>query len=103
MNASLREISDLPGPPGLPVFGNALQIDPSRLHLAAEAWRRQYGDFFRFRIMSRTFLAIADPGVIASVLRDRPDGFQRTERINRIAREMGFGGVFLANGAEWKR
>ena len=103
MNAPLREISDLPGPAGLPVFGNALQIEPSRLHLAAEAWRRRYGDFFRFRIASRTFLAIADPEAIASMLRDRPDGFQRTDRINRISREMGFGGVFSANGAEWKR
>src|SRR5258708_12148183 len=37
------------------------------------------------------------------MLRDRPDGFQRTDRLNRTAREMGFGGVFSANGEQWRR
>jgi len=103
VNAPLREISDLPGPPGLPLLGNALQIDSRRLHLVVEAWHRRYGDYFRFSIAGRKFLVVADPEAIAAMLRDRPDGFQRTERLNRTAREMGFGGVFSANGAQWRR
>ncbi len=103
MNAPLREISDLPGPPGLPVFGNALQIPSGQVHLAVEGWQRKYGDYFRFRIGPRSFLAVADPEAIAAMLRDRPDGFQRTDRLNRTAREMGFGGVFSANGEQWRR
>ncbi|MBV8031739.1 MAG: cytochrome P450 [Betaproteobacteria bacterium] len=103
MNAPLCEIAELPGPPGLPVLGNALQVSPVRLHTVAEKWRAQYGDFFRFRLGSRRFLAIADAEAIASVLRDRPEGFQRTERLERISREMGFGGLFSSNGAHWKR
>src|SRR5260221_9395911 len=103
MNAPLREISDLPGPPGLPVFGNALQIPSGQVHLAVEGWQRKCGDYFRFRIGPRSFLAVADPEAIAAMLRDRPDGFQRTDRLNRTAREMGFGGVFSANGEQWRR
>src|SRR5258708_23982960 len=106
MNAAveptLREISDLPGPPGLPVLGNALQIPSGQVHLAVEGWQRKYGDYFRFRIGPRSFLAVADPEAIAAMLRDRPDGFQRTHRLNRTAREMGFGGVFSANGQQWR-
>src|SRR6478752_6136726 len=85
-------IRDLPGPRGLPLIGNALQIETTRLHQIAEGWSRVYGEKFRFRMPGREFMVVANPDVIASVLRDRPDGFQRTPRLNAIAREMGFGG-----------
>jgi cytochrome P450 len=97
------KIRDLPGPRGLPVLGNLLQVDTGRLHLTAEAWTRTYGDYYRFRLGRRQFVVISNPEAIASVLRDRPDGFQRTSRMNAIAREMGFGGVFSANGEQWRR
>src|SRR3954469_16032878 len=96
-------IRDLPGPRGLPIFGNSLQIDPSRLHLTAEAWSRKYGDYFRLRIGGRELLVIKNPEAIASVLRDRPDGFQRTSRMNQIAKEIGFDGLFSVNGEQWRR
>ena len=99
----LRRIADLPGPPGLPWIGNAHQIDRAKLHLIAEGWRQKYGDVFRFRIMKRNFMVVADPEVIATTLRDRPDGFQRTSRLSSTAREMGFGGVFSENGESWRR
>src|SRR5258708_33975511 len=103
VEAPLREISDLPGPPGLPVLGNALQIPSGQVHLAVEGWQRKYGDYFRFSIGPRSFLAVADPEAIAARLRDRPAGFQRTDRLNRTAREMGFGGVFSAHREQWRR
>jgi cytochrome P450 len=84
-------IRDLPGPRGLPILGNALQIDPSRLHL------------IRCRIGGRELLVIKNPEAIASVLRDRPDGFERTSRMNQIAKEMGFDGLFSVNGEQWRR
>jgi cytochrome P450 len=85
------------------MLGNLLQVDTTRLHLIAEEWSRKYGDYFQFRIARREFLVIANPEAIASVLRDRPDGFQRTSRISSIAKEMGFSGVFAANGEQWRR
>ena len=98
-----RRIRDLPGPPGLPLLGNLLQLDSTRLHLVAERWSRTYGEFFRFRIGNREFLAIANPEAIAAVLRDRPDGFQRSSKLNATARQMGFGGLFSSNGEQWRR
>jgi cytochrome P450 len=96
-------IRDLPGPRGLPILGNALQIDTSRLHLVAEKWSRRYGDYFRFRLGRRQLLVIKNPEAIASVLRDRPDGFSRTTRLSAIAKEMGFEGLFSAGGEQWRR
>ena len=98
-----RRIADLPAPPGLPWLGNMLSIERERLHLQAEAWARKYGSAFRFNIGSRQFVVISNPEAIARVLRDRPDGFQRTDRLSATANALGFGGLFSSNGDTWKR
>ena len=98
-----RRIRDLPGPPGIPVLGNLLQINKERMHLQAEQWASQYGEAYRFRLPGRNFVVMSNPGAIATIFRDRPDGFQRTRRLSDTARAMGFGGVFSSNGEAWKR
>lgn len=97
------KMADLPGPRGLPVLGNLLQTRTGSLHRIAEQWSRTYGESFRFRIGPREILALANPETIAAVLRERPDGFHRTERLSAIANDMGFNGVFSANGDAWRR
>jgi cytochrome P450 len=102
--ALLREIADLPGPRGLPIVGNAFQVQRSRLHQGVEAWSREFGPFFRFRLGRRTLLGIADHEALSAALRDRPDGFRRTKHLETIGLEMGMTpGVFSANGDTWKR
>jgi len=102
-STAVRRIADLPGPCGLPVLGNMLSIDRERIHLQAEQWAREYGEAYRFRIASREFVVMSNPEAVAAILRDRPDGFQRTQRISDTARAMGFGGLFSSNGEAWKR
>lgn len=96
-------IEDLPGPRGLPLLGNMLQLRNSRLHLIVEGWSRTYGEYFRFRIGPRQLVGVANPETIAQLLRDRPDGFHRSQRLSEIADDMGFNGVFSANGDAWRR
>ena len=103
VDAPVRRIRDLPGPRGLPLLGNALQIQRERLHRTAEQWAREYGEVYRFRIGAREFVVVSNPEMVAAMLRDRPDGFQRTDRLNAAARELGFSGLFSANGEDWKR
>lgn len=99
-----RELDDLPGPRGIPVLGNALQIDASRFHLQLEQWCRQYGAYFRLRMGPRRILVVGDHEVVAKVLRDRPDGFRRTSRLEEIGTELGLKpGVFGAHGESWRR
>ena len=103
VDSPVRHIRDLPGPRGLPVLGSALQIQRERLHQQAEQWARTYGEIFRLRIGSREFVVLSNPEMVAATLRDRPEGFQRTDRLNAAAREMGFNGLFSSNGDDWKR
>jgi len=103
VDAALREIDQLPGPRGWPVLGNAPQLQRASMHLQLEEWMRRYGDLFTFRIGARRFLVVADADSIAAVLRDRPEGFRRTSRLEQISREFGFLGLFSANGEDWRR
>jgi cytochrome P450 len=101
--APARALHTLPGPKGVPVFGNAFQIQPDRFHQQLDAWADQYGDTFRFSIASRKFIAIRNPEVIASVLRQRPAAFRKGNRLVQVTRDLGFAGVFSANDEAWRR
>lgn len=102
--ATLRQFHDLPGPRGVPFFGNLLQIDSTRMHLQLEQWCEAFGPVYRLRLGRRKVVVVGDHELIAAVLRDRPDGFRRTTRFEQIWSEMGLvGGVFGATGDDWKR
>ena len=102
---ALREIADLPGPRGaLPLFGHMFQIRRKQLHRSVEAWGREFGPFFRFKLGRRTLLCVADAEALSAALRDRPDGYRRTRLMETIGAEMGLTpGVFAANGDAWRR
>ncbi len=101
--APLRSIADLPGPRGIPVLGNALQIKLDRIHLDVEKWGREFGPFFRFKLGTMNAFAVTDHEVIAGLLKDRPDGFRRTTRSSTVGLEMGLKpGVFGAEGQAWR-
>lgn len=102
--ATLRQLQDLPGPRGWPVLGNLPQIEPARFHLQLGQWAQQYGRYFRLRMANRLLLVTADHQAVAAVLRDRPEGFRRTDRLEAVGLEMGLKpGLFGVNGDAWKR
>jgi cytochrome P450 len=99
-----RRFETLPGPRGVPVVGNLLQIDAPRMHLQLERWAAQYGPVFRLRLGPRRAVVVSDHEAIAAALRDRPDGFRRSTKFEEVFTGMGLpGGVFGANGDAWKR
>lgn len=99
-----RTLADLPGPRGLPVFGNLLQVDRRCMHRSVEAWAAEYGPYFRFRIGDRRFVAVGDHAALAALLRDRPDGVRRGAKLAAIWHELGLeDGVFIAEGEAWRR
>lgn len=96
-------LSQLPGPKGLPILGNLLQIDLQKLHLILEEWAGVYGDIFKFRLAGKTVVAISGTELIQKILRDRPQTYRRLSSMERVARELGTHGVFSAEGEQWQR
>ncbi len=100
----LRHIADLPGPRGWPLLGSLPQIKPPQFHRQLGEWAKEFGRFYKLRLGPRLILVVADHAAVAQTLRDRPDGFRRTDRLEAIGLEMGLkGGLFGVNGDEWKR
>ena len=102
-STAMRSIEDLPGPRGLPVLGNALQVRQGQLHLMAERWCREYGPVFRFDLGPRRILGVSDLAAINEILRQRPERFRRWSEIAAILEENGVNGVFAAEGDDWRR
>ena len=102
--AARRRLTDLPGPRGLPLVANLFQVRRSTIHQSVERWCREFGPLFKFRIWKQPIVVLADHEKIAAVLRDRPDGWRRTQQLQRVSREMGLTpGVFGAEGDAWRR
>ena len=100
----MRTIDELPGPPALPLLGNALSLTrASRIHLVAEKWARRYGPIIRIRIGPRLLVGIGDREAIGEILRDRPEGFRRWKDQKTVVGEVGGTGLFLSEGEDWKR
>lgn len=99
---ALRDWSDLPGPRGWPLLGNLPQIDKLRMHASLESWAERYGPVYRLRLGPRRVTVIADPALSLALMRDRPDGFGRSTKLGEVMDELGFRGVFGANGDSWQ-
>jgi cytochrome P450 len=99
----IRSFMELPGPKGLPLVGNAFQIDSMQFHLTLERWVREFGPMYRFQGGPRHLMVVSDPAIIGTLLRDRPDAMRRTVRSARAFQELGTTGVFNAEGEDWRR
>lgn len=103
LQKQLRYPPQLPGPKGLPLIGNFLQIKLPRLHLILEKWADSYGNIYQFKLFNKTVVVISDIDLIQNILRKRPETFRRISSIERVARELGTHGVFSAEGTQWQR
>jgi cytochrome P450 len=100
---SNRTLKNLPGPDGLPILGNILQLDLTKLHLILEQWADTYGPLYKFRIARKNVVVVSDANLINEVLRKRPAAYRRLESIAPVLNEMGINGVFSAEGDQWLR
>jgi cytochrome P450 len=87
----------------VPLLGNLHQLGLHDAHLTLEGWCDCHGPLYTFRIGPRRFVVVGDREAANAVLRDRPQGFRRMREIEVVFRELGFHGVFSAEGEDWRR
>jgi cytochrome P450 len=101
-NSAVRTLSDLPSPRGLPLLGNALQLDPLRLHLILEQWAEAFGSVYTIGLGPKRIFVCSDPDLLQTVLRERPDRYRRFSPIESVIKEMKANGVFSVEGEAWR-
>lgn len=98
-----RTWHDLPQPPGWLVLGQLPGFDATRTHLTLERWARELGTPYRFSMgPGYRAMVIDDPELVQQISRQRPDAFTRGGRVRPVMTEMGFNGVFSAEGEAWR-
>lgn len=103
LQTKTMDMQELPGPTGIPLLGNLLQISPEGLHRNIERWANRYGSIYKIRLGTHDIVIVTATETVQYVLKNRPDKFRRLGRMDDVIREMGFIGVFNAEGDEWKR
>lgn len=101
--SSPRRWQDLPRPAGWPVLGQLPGFDSSRTHLTLERWARELGTPYRFSMgPGYDALVFDDPDLAQQISRQRPEAFTRGGRLQPVMAELGFNGVFSAEGERWR-
>ncbi len=54
-----RSLSHIPGPPGLPVLRNSLQLDQATLHHTMTAWSKQYGPVYKVGLLNEYVIVVS--------------------------------------------
>ena len=98
----VRSLASLPSPKGLPLLGNALALDPRRMHLILEDWCRKFGPAYTIGLGPKKVFVSADPELLQTALRERPERYRRFAPIESVIAEMGFNGVFSVEGEAWR-
>src|SRR2546428_183037 len=98
-----RPLTTLPGPRGLPLLGNLLQLKATQLPTILERWADRYGPLYRFRLGRKPVVVVAEPALIQTVLRQRPETYRRLHTIAAAFDDLGGQGLFTAEGAQWRR
>lgn len=100
--APTEAIESLPGPKGLPVIGNTLDLLRTPPPEQLRRWANEFGPTFRYRIGSTQTVCLSDYAAVQDILRHRPDQFRRQKLLADTIAGTGFRGLFTAEGEDWR-
>lgn len=98
-----RTIDDLPGPKGVPFFGNQLQMRGSQWHVTLANYIREFGPIYRLNAFGIPIVVVSDRVAISNLLKARPESFERSKGLRTRMNELKVGGVFTAEGEDWRK
>ncbi|RUP31298.1 cytochrome P450, partial [Jimgerdemannia flammicorona] len=92
-----------PGPPGIPILGNLLQINPNYFPLQLEQWSWEYGPIFKVKMPGVEWIVLSDPDIINQQLKERPNRYSRTTKLISLFKELRTHGLFSSEASDWKQ
>ncbi|XP_063061773.1 cytochrome P450 2A5-like [Engraulis encrasicolus] len=90
-----------PGPPGLPLLGNLLQVDKHEPFKTFLKWSQRYGPVMTVHLGPRRFVVLSGYQTVKEALVDQGDDFTARAPVpvlNRIVRGYG---LVVSNGERW--
>ncbi|EPQ52933.1 CyP450 monooxygenase [Gloeophyllum trabeum ATCC 11539] len=79
-----------PGPPGLPIVGNALEIPPSHQWLKYSEWSKSYGDIMHLNALGRHLIVLDSLHVARDLLEKRSGIYSDRPKFTMISDLMGW-------------
>ncbi|CAH1782099.1 unnamed protein product, partial [Owenia fusiformis] len=59
---------DIPGPKGVPIFGNAFELDPQTPYVQLHKWSKKYGGVFKIQIFNEEIVVLNENDVVREAL-----------------------------------
>ena len=103
LNKNTQKKTLPPGPPGLPIFGNLLSLDPD-LHTYFAGLAQIHGPILKLRLGSKLSIVITSPAMAREVLKENDTVFANRD-VPAAGRSATYGGSDIAwtpYGPEWR-
>ncbi|KAG6541252.1 hypothetical protein Mapa_017303 [Marchantia paleacea] len=105
MNLKGKKLKLPPGPPGVPIFGNWLQIGDDLNHRNLAELAKKYGDVCMLKMGQRNYVIVSSPEVAKEVLHTQ--GVEFGSRTRNVVFDIFTGNgqdmVFTVYGEHWRR
>lgn len=70
-----RKLADIPGPAGVPLLGNALQLDKRSPNATLFDWAKQYGGVYKINLFGEDIIVASGLEAIKEVLVTKSDSY----------------------------
>lgn len=83
-----RRHRPIPGPKGIPVLGNMLQMDMRRVQHDVTNWTRTFGKLFQISLLGRKVVVISDAKLLQKAFAGKALSFHLNDRSENITKHV---------------